>query len=406
MKCILICKPFTWYANYLLRHCHIAVYKWEVELGDQHLLKMFSTLSISPTKIPPLRNMKGLVPCAVCQMPSTGRHYGVYTCGGCRNFFRRSQILHKTYNCGHAKGEYFQKCKMCRYNACIDVGMRMDASKVGRPTDQEKVAVSEYIGKLNSDNGSCDNEFPPTDPTVAMDPEMKEFVDKLTFLTTKFHCVMPKGNLSTNSVQSSLCQSVQKLENDVAEVSNFVRSMPGMSASVSVADRVVMFTKAIFPILTLRSISSNANSLPSMLGLSEQSAMLLLQYFNQENIAYLLEMFSNLKYKFNQLNFNLEDISLAYGLLCFNGQNLFNSYLESRMAVESLVQMYSDLSMTIWSPNRHQQMTNFLMELDQITRPMLFIVQEMLCFQGENKHESSLLQELVKRNDWMIPPKQ
>jgi len=76
--------------------------------------------------------------CPICGDKANGLHYGVYTCEGCKNFFKRSVVLtqKKPYICNNLnkcdvrividmsgikrKGA---RCQACRYAACLDAGM-------------------------------------------------------------------------------------------------------------------------------------------------------------------------------------------------------------------------------------------------------------------------------------------
>ncbi|CAI5451324.1 unnamed protein product [Caenorhabditis angaria] len=72
----------------------------------------------------------------VCNKQSTGNHYGVRTCTGCKLFFMRSMREKVTYlDCPFNKKCYSvdsskYKCRECRLNKCIEVGMRIDYKSI------------------------------------------------------------------------------------------------------------------------------------------------------------------------------------------------------------------------------------------------------------------------------------
>lgn len=75
--------------------------------------------------------------CKVCGDKSSGVHYGVITCEGCKGFFRRSQSSGTTYQC--TRGETCvvdrinrNKCQFCRLKKCLELGMSRDSVKFGR----------------------------------------------------------------------------------------------------------------------------------------------------------------------------------------------------------------------------------------------------------------------------------
>ncbi|GFO27501.1 retinoic acid receptor rxr-alpha [Plakobranchus ocellatus] len=76
--------------------------------------------------------------CRVCGDLSNGIHFGVFTCEGCKKFFRRGLKEHTTYVCKeHGMCRLTPRnrnsCRRCRYRKCIDVGMSRKAIKMGRP---------------------------------------------------------------------------------------------------------------------------------------------------------------------------------------------------------------------------------------------------------------------------------
>uniref|UniRef100_A0A0K0EDT8 Nuclear receptor domain-containing protein n=1 Tax=Strongyloides stercoralis TaxID=6248 RepID=A0A0K0EDT8_STRER len=66
--------------------------------------------------------------CKVCGDKSSGYHYGVQSCEGCKGFFRRSVQGKGSYQC-HKKNDCMvsrntrTRCQACRFNRCLAVGM-------------------------------------------------------------------------------------------------------------------------------------------------------------------------------------------------------------------------------------------------------------------------------------------
>ncbi|KAL7883811.1 hypothetical protein SRHO_G00014690 [Serrasalmus rhombeus] len=78
-----------------------------------------------PSPLPPPRVYK---PCFVCQDKSSGYHYGVSACEGCKGFFRRSIQKNMVYTCHRDKNCIINKvtrnrCQYCRLQKCFAVGM-------------------------------------------------------------------------------------------------------------------------------------------------------------------------------------------------------------------------------------------------------------------------------------------
>lgn len=63
--------------------------------------------------------------------PATGKHYGVYSCEGCKGFFKRTVRKDLTYTCRDNKDCLIDKrqrnrCQYCRYQKCLAMGMKRE----------------------------------------------------------------------------------------------------------------------------------------------------------------------------------------------------------------------------------------------------------------------------------------
>jgi len=112
-------------------------------------------------------NSKQRDDCPVCGDKANGLHYGIYSCEGCKNFFKRSVVViqNKPYVCPNQNNcdvrivydksgikRKGARCQSCRYAACINAGMshpgfpRQRGGRYGSmakvkesPTKQQKV---------------------------------------------------------------------------------------------------------------------------------------------------------------------------------------------------------------------------------------------------------------------------
>ena len=67
----------------------------------------------------------------MCGDKSSGVHYGVITCEGCKGFFRRSQSSVVNYQCPRQKNCVVDRvnrnrCQFCRLQKCLSLGMSRD----------------------------------------------------------------------------------------------------------------------------------------------------------------------------------------------------------------------------------------------------------------------------------------
>ncbi|XP_067397363.1 retinoic acid receptor alpha isoform X2 [Emydura macquarii macquarii] len=104
----------------------------------------------SPPSPPPLPRI--YKPCFVCQDKSSGYHYGVSACEGCKGFFRRSIQKNMVYTCHRDKSCLINKvtrnrCQFCRLQKCFEVGMskesvRNDRNKKKKEAPKQECAES------------------------------------------------------------------------------------------------------------------------------------------------------------------------------------------------------------------------------------------------------------------------
>ncbi|XP_068854949.1 retinoic acid receptor RXR-beta-like, partial [Aphelocoma coerulescens] len=69
--------------------------------------------------------------CAICGDRSSGKHYGVSSCEGCKGFFKRTIRKDLTYTCRDNRECVVDKrqrnrCQYCRYQKCLATGMKRE----------------------------------------------------------------------------------------------------------------------------------------------------------------------------------------------------------------------------------------------------------------------------------------
>ncbi|KAK3093857.1 hypothetical protein FSP39_021118 [Pinctada imbricata] len=106
------------------------------------------------------------IPCRVCGAPSSGFHFGALTCEGCKGFFRRMAKERETRHYQCSKNEACEitsmtrnLCKACRYKKCIDAGMSIEASRIGRQPNSVKHAISLELQHMGQNPQACNLDF-------------------------------------------------------------------------------------------------------------------------------------------------------------------------------------------------------------------------------------------------------
>ncbi|CAC5399797.1 unnamed protein product [Mytilus coruscus] len=86
----------------------------------------------------------GHILCKICGDKASGFHYGVFSCEGCKGFFRRSVRQNLVYKpCSTPKRCLIMRisrnrCQFCRMHRCIDSGMSHESVRLGRCPKKDK----------------------------------------------------------------------------------------------------------------------------------------------------------------------------------------------------------------------------------------------------------------------------
>ncbi|KAK2500908.1 hypothetical protein MC885_018120 [Smutsia gigantea] len=93
-----------------------------------------------------------VIPCKICGDKSSGIHYGVITCEGCKGFFRRSQQCNAAYSCTRQQNcpidrTSRNRCQHCRLQKCLALGMSRDAVKFGRMSKKQRDSLHAEVQK-------------------------------------------------------------------------------------------------------------------------------------------------------------------------------------------------------------------------------------------------------------------
>uniref|UniRef100_A0A8C3N4M9 Uncharacterized protein n=2 Tax=Thraupidae TaxID=400783 RepID=A0A8C3N4M9_GEOPR len=195
-----------------------------------------------PSPPPPPRVHK---PCFVCSDRSSGYHYGVSSCEGCKGFFRRSIQKNMVYTCHRERNCQIDKvtrnrCQFCRLQKCFQVGMSKEAVQNDR--NKRKKEVKEDLGgdELN--------------------PELAELVRRVSRAHQEtFPSLGQLGKYTTNSSADHRVQLDLGLWDKFSELATkciikiveFAKRLPGFTG-LSMADQITLLKAACLDILMLR----------------------------------------------------------------------------------------------------------------------------------------------------------
>ncbi|KAI3415557.1 hypothetical protein GPALN_005163 [Globodera pallida] len=129
----------------------------------------------------------GTIECVVCGAHASGLHYMVWSCNGCKTFFRRAIMENRKYSCArNGKCQIGVKnrccCRHCRFEKCIKVGMTFTELNVERKRrvhmanasilveqfgwDQEDPLVRELLAKQRQFRTLLTSSFTPIFSTL------------------------------------------------------------------------------------------------------------------------------------------------------------------------------------------------------------------------------------------------
>ncbi|XP_068431169.1 retinoic acid receptor RXR-beta-A isoform X3 [Clinocottus analis] len=159
---------------------------------------------LSPQSPGPMLSQKRL--CAICGDRSSGKHYGVYSCEGCKGFFKRTVRKDLSYTCRDSKDCMVDKrqrnrCQYCRYQKCLAMGMKREVAKMNdRSVQEERQRNREREGEVEST--SVVNEEMPVEKIL----EAEMAVEQKTELQTDGG----SGGSSPNDPVTNICQAADK----------------------------------------------------------------------------------------------------------------------------------------------------------------------------------------------------
>ncbi|XP_062385186.1 retinoic acid receptor RXR-beta-A isoform X7 [Sardina pilchardus] len=153
----------------------------------------------------PMMSQKRL--CAICGDRSSGKHYGVYSCEGCKGFFKRTVRKDLSYTCRDNKDCMVDKrqrnrCQYCRYQKCLAMGMKREVvqDERQRSVQEERQRNKEREGDVESTTAA--NEEMPVEKILDAEMAVEQ--------KTELHADGSSGGSSPNDPVTNICQAADK----------------------------------------------------------------------------------------------------------------------------------------------------------------------------------------------------
>ncbi|XP_026880426.1 retinoic acid receptor beta [Electrophorus electricus] len=197
-----------------------------------------------PSPLPPPRVYK---PCFVCQDKSSGYHYGVSACEGCKGFFRRSIQKNMVYTCHRDKNCIINKvtrnrCQYCRLQKCFAVGMSKESVRNDRNKKKKE------------------NPKPELAESYELTAELETIIEKIRRAHQEtFPSLCQLGKYTTNSsadhrvrLDLGLWDKFSELATKcIIKIVEFAKRVPGFTG-LTIADQITLLKAACLDILILR----------------------------------------------------------------------------------------------------------------------------------------------------------
>ncbi|XP_059412892.1 retinoic acid receptor beta-like isoform X1 [Carassius carassius] len=197
-----------------------------------------------PSPLPPPRVYK---PCFVCQDKSSGYHYGVSACEGCKGFFRRSIQKNMVYTCHREKNCIINKvtrnrCQYCRLQKCFAVGMSKESVRNDRNKKKKEIPKQELA------------------ESYELTAEQETIIEKIRKAHQEtFPSLCQLGKYTTNSsadqrirLDLGLWDKFSELATKcIIKIVEFAKRVPGFTG-LTIADQITLLKAACLDILILR----------------------------------------------------------------------------------------------------------------------------------------------------------
>lgn len=165
----------------------------------------------------PLSGSKHL--CSICGDRASGKHYGVYSCEGCKGFFKRTVRKDLSYACREDRNCIIDKrqrnrCQYCRYQKCLAMGMKREAVQEERQRTRER------------DQGDVESTS-----TVSTDMRIEQILEA----DRRVECHQDNSSEMENAM-SNICHATNR---QLYQLVNWAKNIPHF-ASLPLEDQVLL----------------------------------------------------------------------------------------------------------------------------------------------------------------------
>ncbi|KAF8363836.1 nhr-19, partial [Pristionchus pacificus] len=203
--------------------------------------------------------------CLICGEDSTGKHYGIMACLGCKTFFRRAVVQRQSTECRSRdscdasimKNEGRKACRACRYRRCLEMGMSRDALQPRR----------DLIGRRRL---QC--ALSPLPQHTGGKDDLLELINRLTSVDVYLR------NKKFDAIQAK--KEASKLHDELCEHNESFSSIKTKSLSIILGNDISTVTQ-----IELLTMLEWAVSIPIFNILPPEDRLILLKNFAVENLV-------------------------------------------------------------------------------------------------------------------------
>uniref|UniRef100_A0A0N5A3L9 Nuclear receptor domain-containing protein n=1 Tax=Parastrongyloides trichosuri TaxID=131310 RepID=A0A0N5A3L9_PARTI len=277
--------------------------------------------------------------CLVCGEESTGKHYGIISCLGCKTFFRRAVVHQQDMNCKRQGKCVLERnarkaCRACRYRKCLEMGMskaalqpRRDLIGCRKINQMNKKRLLEGEGSHNSINNKNINNYiakvshVPSSASNRNNTELLHTIIKLTKLDR---------DIRTRKYDSLKCQSeiknlAQQLDNQSPEENDKKFITPQSIGSPTQDKLKIMLAEDIAKVCSMELIAMIewSRTLPCFNQLPPSDQLMLLKRYAVQHLI--------LEHGYYTSQFNFNDVWMISNGTCMprNCSSNNNNYVDS-----------------------------------------------------------------------------